>query len=268
MTGYVLISSALRLLKVLKWPGQKAAPEELADGLTFLNNLLDSWSIQRILIPVVDWSVTTLTAGQYEYQIGPSAPSPFNIARPIRIDAAGIVQASSTVGTVAFRTPLKIISQKEWVEILDKTTTADVPEKLYYGPEVPLGTLWLWPIPNCVTATELELSAWTALASFPDSTSPGTDVPLAPGYARALIYNLALDLESTMPGAVLDAADAKAAQEAKQYVMELNSEMVPQLPDTAIPPLTSAPFEPVPSTLKAVAQAKFGGGGVPGGPGG
>lgn len=257
MTGYQAVYGALRVLKIVRFPQQTPSPDQLADGLTFLNNMLDSWSTQRILIPYTSLTTYALTAATAAYPIGPTAASPFNVPRPIRIDAAGIVQAASGV---YYRTPLKIVSQKEYAEILDKTTTADIPEILYYSPSFGNGTVTVWPIPNVSTSTLLELSAWAALPAFPDSVSPGTDVPIAPGYARAIIYNLAVEMEPSMEGATLDAADAKTAAESKQYIMELNSEMVPQVPDGAIPPLTSAPFEPVPATLKAVAQAKFGGG--------
>ena len=261
MTGYQIVYAALRVLKVVKWAGQQAATEEMADGLTFLNNMLDSWSTQRILVPVVTFAKYALTASVGSYSIGPTGTSPFNVARPIRIDAAGIVQTSYNSGTVIFRAPLRIISEKEYVSIPDKTATGDIPETLYYAPAVPNGTLYLDPIPLCATPTQIEISAWTPLASFPDVLAPplGTDVSLAPGYARAIVYNLAVELVDAMEGAQLSQADAAHALEAKQYIMELNSEMVPQMPDAAIPPLTSLPFEPVPATLKTEAQAKFGG---------
>jgi len=250
MTAGTIISNALRELKVLRWAGQTAAPEESADGLTALNNLCDSWSTERLLIPYASFARYVLVAAKYSYSIAP-ATADLTGPRPIRIDAAGIVQLASGALAVDWRTDLAILTEKEWGAITDKTATADVPSKLYYAPTVPAGMLYLWPIPNVVSATSLELSAWVALASFPDQT---TDIPLAPAYARALTFNLCIELASTMPGAELTQAIATAADESKRFVMKLNALMVPDQPDIAIPPATSVEFHPVPSVLGAAVR--------------
>jgi len=253
MTGGTIITNALRELKVLRFPGQTPATEEAADGLTALNNLCDSWSAERLLIPYVSFARYVLVAAKYIYSIG-LAGGDLTGPRPIRIDAAGIVQLAYNSGAGDFRTPLEIVQEKDWVAIKDKTATADVPSKLYYAPTITgnLGTLYLWPIPNVVSSTDLELSAWAALASFPDQT---TDVPLATGYARALTMNLCIELASTMPGAELTQAIATQAEESKRYIMKLNSLMVPEpTGDIAIPPATDVEFRPVPSTLGAAVR--------------
>ena len=254
MKAQDIIYEALRLLKIVRFPGQTASTVEQADGLIFLNNLVDSWSTERLLLPVVGIAPYSLVSGQSVYTIGPSGAN-LTGPRPLRIDSAGIVQQSYNSVSVSFRYPLKLIAETEYVAIRDKTASGDVPQVLYYAPAIPNGSLYLWPIPNVVSATQLELSAWTPLATFPDLT---TDEPLAPGYARALAYNLAIEMGGQMEGATLTQETVNSAMEAKAYIMKLNSLMVPSAPDVATPPATSAAFEPIPSTLKAVAQAKFG----------
>jgi len=252
MTAATIIYNALRELKVIRWAGQTEATEEAADGLAALNNLVDAWSTERLLIPYVSFTRYTLVASKSTYSIGP-AGGDLTGPRPIRIDAGGIVQLAYNSGAGDFRTPLAIIPEKDWVAIKDKTATSDVPEKLYYAPTITgnLGTLYLWPIPNVVSATDLELSAWVALASFPDQS---TDIPLANAYARALTFALAVDLASTMPGAELTQAIVSAADESKRFIMKLNSLEVPETPDVAIPPATDVEFRPVPSTLGAAVR--------------
>lgn len=247
MQAQTIINAALRELKVLRWPGQLPATEEAADGLTFLNNLLDSWSTERLLIPYVSFSRYALIAATASYTIGPSGGT-LTGPRPIRIDAAGIVQLSYNGGAGDFRESMQVLTEREWVAIRDKTATADIPTKLYYAPTIAsnLGTLYVWPTPNVTTATSLELSAWVALASFADQT---TDVPVPPGYGRALIFNLALELGASMPGAEVTPSIVEVAKESKEYIRRLNSLMVPTQPDSATPPATNVEFAPVPSVV-------------------
>lgn len=254
MTGATAVNGALELVHVIR-PGQTPATTESAEALAICNRMLESWSTDRLLVPVVGFARYALTANQAAYPIGVSASAPFNVARPIRIDAAGIVQTVYNAGTGDFRSDLEIISEREYVSIKDKTATSDVPERLYYAPGVANGTIYLWPTPNVSTATQLELSTWTALSQFADLV---TDVPVAPGYQRAIITNLAIELVAAFPAAMLDQSTAVMAQESKAYIMRLNSQMVPQMPDAATPPTTNQAFQPVPSALTAIAKAKGG----------
>jgi hypothetical protein len=247
MTGGTIINAALRELKVLMHPGQTPAPEEQADGLLSLNNIVDEWSTERLLVPYVSFARYALVGAKPTYTIGLTGGD-LTGPRPIRIDAAGIVQLAYNGAGADFRSDIAVISERDWVAIKDKTATADIPTKLYYAPTLTgyLGTLYLWPIPNVISATSLELSAWAALASFPDQT---TDVPLAPGYAHALIYALAIDLAPAMPTAQLTQTIMDNAAEAKRSIMKLNSLLVPPNPDIATPPATDVQFMPVPATL-------------------
>ena len=256
MTSTAIITAALRILTVVRTAGQTPSSVELSDGLTMLNAYVDSCSTERLLVPVVGSNQYPLSANKASYTIGISGSPDINAPRPLRIDTAGIIQTSYNSGSVVFRRELKIISESEYQAIPDKTSSGDVPEKFYYAPTVPNGTLFFWPTPLVVSGTSVEISGWTPLTQFPDLT---TDVPIAPGYDRFLIFNLAVELAPQMPGAVLTQETLASAAEAKRYIMKLNSLMVPVEPDGLIPPATNAEFEPVAANLKAVAQAKFGG---------
>jgi len=246
MTSTAIINNALRLLGVIR-TGQTAATAELADGLAFLNQLVDNWSTERLLLPFATFVRYALTAAKSTYTIGPSGAPDITAPRPLRVDAAGIVQLAYNLGSADFRSPLDLLSEREWVAIRDKTATADVPKKLYYAPTVANGTLYLWPIPNVSSATSLELTAWGALVAWPDLT---TDEPIAPGYERALVYNLALDMGDKLFGSQVGDVIANGAREAKASIMKLNSLMVPETPvDVATPPATDVQFQPVPAVL-------------------
>ena len=254
-TGNQIVNGALLQLGIIR-VGQTPAPAESQDGLTVLNRLLDSMSTQREFLPVVGAQFYNMVAEKASYTIGTSGGADLPSPRPVRIDSANFIQQSINGAGTSLSSPMRIIYESEYQAIVDKTATSDVSELLYYAPSVPLGVFYLWPIPNVVTACQLQANIWTPLASFPDLA---TDVPLYPGLDRALVFRLAVELAPDMVGAKLTQETVASAAEATAFIAKLNTLMVPGLPDIATPPATEAGFEPVPSTLKATAQAKFGG---------
>jgi hypothetical protein len=254
-TGNYIVNGALLQLGIIR-VGQTPAPAESQDGLTVLNRLLDSMSTQREFLPVVGAQFYPMAAEKGSYTVGTSGGADLAQPRPVRIDSANFVQKQYNGQGTTLSSSLRIIYESEYRGIQDQTATADVPEVLYYAPSVPLGTFYLWPIPNVVTPCQLEANTWTPLASFPDLV---TDVPLYNGLDRALVFKLAVELAPDMVGAKLTQETIASALEASAFIAKLNTLMVPGLPDIATPPATEASFEPVPSTLKATAQAKFGG---------
>jgi hypothetical protein len=64
-----------------------------------------------------------------------------------------------------------------------------VPTDLYNDGAYPNSRLYLWGYPS--VANDLELFTWQQLSSFP---SQAATVSLPPGYAQAVVYNLAVCL--------------------------------------------------------------------------
>jgi hypothetical protein len=91
-----------------------------------------------------------------------------------------------------------------------------VPLKLYYDQAVPTGKVYLWPTPNASSTIDLWL--YSALSQFADLT---TSVDIAPGYLRAMIYNLAVEVASQF-GSVVRPEVAQIAAEAKAAIRMLN----------------------------------------------
>lgn len=250
-SGGYIVNAALLQLGIIR-VGQTAATTELNDGLQMLNRLVDSWSTERLLLPVVGAQYYSLSTAKSVYSVGPSAPD-FPGPRPLRIDSANFLQLLYNGAGTSFSSPLRLIGESEFQAIVDKTASSDVSELLYYSPSTPNGSFFLWPIPNVVTDCQLQANIWTPLSQFPDLVS---DVALYPGLEMALVFNLAVMLEPDMVAAKLSQATIAEAAEAKTRIAKLNALMLPQMPDAAIPPGAAAPFEPVPATLRAVAQAK------------
>jgi hypothetical protein len=75
-TAQDLITGALRRINVYA-PGESLDSADSSDALTILNDLLDSWSSEHLLVFASDENLFTLTGGQYKYTIGNYAAGTF-----------------------------------------------------------------------------------------------------------------------------------------------------------------------------------------------
>ena len=186
LTALGTITSALRVLGVVR-PGETLSGPKAADALGIANAFLDSLATEHLTIPALTRDVFDLIASQQTYRIGPSAT--WNIPRPERIDGAGLILNASTP---AVEIPLGILTDEAYRAISIKTLTSLLPTALWYNPTITdgWGTVFLWPNPTDAT-NDIALYTQTALAQFANLT---TVYLMAPGYARMLRYNLALEL--------------------------------------------------------------------------
>jgi hypothetical protein len=194
-TAQQIIYMALRLLGQLRagtttyggsTSGQMgSSPELMADGLFALNSLIDSWSTNRLNIFTISDAIYPFATSQQSYQIGPGAVD-FDAPRPIRIERANIIITANAAQPA--RTPLIIVDSAGWARVQVPATATSVPIYLYCDYASPIANLWFWPYP---TGNRLELFTWTALVGASDLTVP---VATPPGYLRALIYNLAVEM--------------------------------------------------------------------------
>lgn len=75
-TAQDLITGALRRINVYA-PGESLDSADASDALTLLNDLLDSWSSEHLLVFASDETIFTLTGGQNKYTIGNYAAGTF-----------------------------------------------------------------------------------------------------------------------------------------------------------------------------------------------
>ncbi len=233
MTATGIIYQALRLLAQLG-PGQGASPEQNADGLVALNDMIASWSTERLNIFTTGVAAYSLTTTVQNYLIGTGQT--LNGARPIKIAEAGILSPGANNGVV-IRTPLKILSDAGWDAIMVKSATSQVPEKLYYDYAFPFGNIKLWPVPVFSATLQLELTTWIALTLFPDLV---TDETFPPGYEDAIRLNLALRISSQYPGAAVTQQLLQNAAEAKAGIRALNAAYADDANPEREPPTTTS----------------------------
>jgi hypothetical protein len=206
MTVLDIISAALRINGILA-AGETASNNECNDALISLNNMVDTWSTEKMLIYATIQETFSLVVNQGAYQMGSGAPD-FNTVRPQKIE--NIVWQQPT-GSYPFNLGIKIVTQDQWASIGVPTITSTIPTHMWPQYTNPYVTLNFWPVPQAVN--NIVIWSWKPLTDFSSLTQT---VTLPPGYQKAIIYNLALELApeygSTPSELVLvQAAESKAA---------------------------------------------------------
>jgi len=181
-SGLQVITDSLKLLGVVAGHEVPTAAEQ-QDSFARLNELIDSWGTHAQTLLVSRRDVIPLLPNVQTYAIGPGLavdlPTPMAIS-----DVAYVIPSAPE--TEVF---LAVGTDQYAVALPQKLLTGAVPQVVNYSRTHGYGELWVWPVPT--TATDLVIYWAESLQSFPDLVTP---VSLAPGYARALRTNLALEL--------------------------------------------------------------------------
>lgn len=179
-----LIYGALRLLGVLR-SGMGANPDQMADGLVDLNDLVDNWSTDRLKVWSVVEQAFALVSAQQTYTIGPGGN--FNAPRPSKIEGAVLI---TNYSGQAVRSDIAILDEEQWREIAVPNIPSLIPYQLYCDYAAPLANISLFPVPSDPSA-QVQLSMWQQISSFATLASTAT---FPPGYALALRYGLAVQM--------------------------------------------------------------------------
>lgn len=218
LTVLDMVCMALRLINVLAASEQPTNTEGNMALIT-LNMMIDSWGIQNLLIFAKTVETFQFKVLQQSYQMGPGAPD-FNTIRPQKIENALYQQSN---GTTTFNLTINIINQDEWAAITVPTTQSPIPTHLWVQYTNPYATLNFWPVPNAVQ--NLILHSWKPLSQF---ATLQTVIAVPPGYLKAIVYNLALELapqygkKNIDPLVVAQATDSKAdvkRMNTREYLM-------------------------------------------------
>lgn len=174
-----IITGAARLIGVV-FKSEVLDSDEANDGLKSLNEMLDSWSNDSLVINAYTTEGFSLT-GAASYTIGTGGN--FNTSRPINI-----IDAIVRLSNIDYA--LKIITPEEYqTEIVDKSVTTQIPRYLVYDNAYPLGNIKIYEVPT--SGSTLVLQSNKPLSNLSALT---TTVDLPPGWKRALKYNLAIDI--------------------------------------------------------------------------
>jgi hypothetical protein len=190
-------------------PGGILNTSELNDGLVSLNKLVDAWT-DLMLVQLV--SATLATGGS----------GPFTLARPIKIKSARCSSGSISA-------PVEICSAEQWAEIADNSRSGTYATKLFCDYAYPTSNIYVWP----AATASLKLISYMP---FTQVATLATSLDLPPGYARALTFNLGLDM-SPQFGKPIDQGLMVMAEKSKQDIIATNTRIFGAL---------QPPLEPIP----------------------
>lgn len=216
-TGLDLITDAFVELGAFG-PGDSIPAEHSALGLARLNNMLDAFNTEGLMIYTISPVTFALAVSNQSPTIGVSGSPTFSTVRPLKIEQAVIVDTSANPDE---RHEMEIVDRQAWASRCSDDS-GEFPSALFYEPTYPNGTIHLSCVPT--VAHNLELWVRTQLTAVVLLT---TTLSFPPGYYEVLLYNLALRLAPAF-GFEASPLLMKMASDAKAKVKSVNSR-IPRL---------------------------------------
>ena len=190
MTTYTAgeqINRALRLLGVLA-EGETPSAATAQDSLMALNQMIDSWSTERLSVfstidQIINWPL-----GSINETLGPTGSllrMNGTAVRPVLVDDSTYFKDPGTGVSYG----IKLINQQQYNGIAVKTVTSTFPQVMFVNMTYPDVDLFIYPRPT-------RLLEWHFI-SVEQLTQPAnlsTDILFPPGYLRAFTYNLACEI--------------------------------------------------------------------------
>ena len=176
------INGALRLIGQLA-EGETPSAATSQDALTAMNQMIDSWSTERLAVFSTQDQVFMWPPGAISRTLGPTGNFVGN--RPVLLDDSTYFR--DPANNISFG--IKILNQQQYDGIAVKTVTSTYPQVIWINMDYPNIDMYIYPVPtkvlewHFVSVTELDQPATLAtVLSFP------------PGYLRAFRYNLACEI--------------------------------------------------------------------------
>ena len=223
-TARKIIKKSLKKIGVIGVSGSVNAEFE-KDTFDELNNMLELWSLEDLMVTADVLEEETLTSGTSVYTVGTGGT--FSTNRPLDISRTPgdtfIRESSGTDHQV------KVVTLDVYRQESTKTISGR-PYFIAYHDEFPLGKIFVFPEANSSTDV-LHYRAQVLLSSFATLT---TSVNFPPGYEQAIINNLGVMAAPYFGKKNIDLLSALAA-EGKKVIKSHNSE--PAVP-VKLPELT------------------------------
>lgn len=186
MTARKLIQDSMRTINVLA-SGETPTADEAADCLSILNEMVEAWALETLMLYHTPQFVFSITPGQQVFTIGPGGD--FDMPyRPIEIDRLYYRQQEGAPNELDL--PIIILTPDEFRGIRTKRTTSTIPTWAYVDYDYPLVTIQFWPI---VREGDKKVVVYP-LATLQQISDLDTLISMPEGYARALRFNLAVEI--------------------------------------------------------------------------
>lgn len=157
--------------------GQTLQAEDIQDIFDTLNLLINEWSNRRLAVYcLIDVAFQATGAASYTIGSGGDINTPW---------VKQLEGAEFTQNNVVY--PLRIIhSHEDWKMRIALPSLSSFPEYIFLDTTYPLGTLYVWPIPDSTYTVTMQIMQ--VLQQFVYSNDPFN---MPPVYQNALIYELA-----------------------------------------------------------------------------
>lgn len=220
-----VITAALLDLGVLS-EGEEPTAAQADQALKRLNRLLDQWKSEPLTIYTVTRTTFTITSGVETYAVG--SGSTVNIARPV-LNQVQHIKFQDTAVTPTQEYDLgDLLTDDQYAAIPIKDQESTLPQKAYYNPTYPTGTITFWPVP---TSSTLQGVVYV-LTAVPQFSATSDSVALPPGYQRMLETNLAKELAPSF-NRQLSPDLRQMADESKAAVKRSNTKLTDMRFETA-----------------------------------
>ena len=181
-TARDLINDAHRLLNLVD--SGNALPESVyQDNFRSLNQLLDSWSTERLAMYSTQDQILTWPANTIFRTLGPTGD--LVAERPILVDDSTYFRDPST--NVSYG--IKMINQSQYNGIAVKTVTSTYPQVMWVNMTFPNIEVYIYPRPT----RNLEFH-FVSVEPLTQASTLDSPILFPPGYLRAFRYNLACEL--------------------------------------------------------------------------
>jgi hypothetical protein len=184
-TALDIIHAALRIVGVGQ-TGEVYATSDVNIASDILSLLLQEWSDGGLVVPSIVQEAITTVAAQNSYTVGKNGSPDLDTVRPEQIIGAWVRDSSN------YDYPVEVIGEKAYRKFISKTTQAR-PEKLWYNPTAPNGTVYVWPTPSAAESLYISsVKPFAIPASDAEVLLNTTSIPS--NYHNALRWNLAVEI--------------------------------------------------------------------------
>jgi hypothetical protein len=212
-SAYDIVNRALRINGVIASLDSGDA-QDVNDAFTSLNMMIEAWSLEDLMCYYIKSSTFPTVIGTASYTIGVGGTC--DTERPISIQSAFLRDMVDNSDS-----PIGLLTDIDYQAIPYKGQ-AGRPESIYYQPVQSLGILNLYPVPDAVYT--ISIAQLCQLTKFSELRH---ELDMPPGYLKALIWNLAIEIAPEY-GKAVDEVTANKAVEARMLIKRKNN-IIPAL---------------------------------------
>ena len=176
------INGALRLIGQLA-EGETPSAATSQDALTAMNQMIDSWSTERLAVFSTQDQVFIWPPGAISRTLGPTGDFVGN--RPVLLDDSTYFR--DPANNISFG--IKILNQQQYNGIAVKTVTSTYPQVIWINMTYPDIEMYVYPVPTKVLEWH-----FVSVSELTQPATLATVLSFPPGYLRAFRYCLACEI--------------------------------------------------------------------------